>query len=216
MPPDSWPFSLHVDFKQNLSLAPTNSQKRIEGGLDSEKHPLNVERRERDKRSENERVGRRQRQTGSSGGLLIRDSLVSETFELTADLHESIIRLRCAAALIPPCVTRGEERVFLTGSLHRLLRESHRLGIYTQNRQGALTFTLMCLFYANEKSLSNSPIQGKYNADDKHLGSRYSIVMPLLPVPRLYPIIRSFFFHPGLFILESDWPKEANQILLYQ
>lgn len=111
MPPDSRPFSLHVDFKQNLSLAPTNSQKkRIEGGLDSEKHPLNVERRERDKRSENERVGRRQRQTGSSGGLLIRDSLVSETFELTADLHESIIRLRCAAALIPPRVTRGGRR----------------------------------------------------------------------------------------------------------
>lgn len=95
-----------------------------------------MERRERDKRSENEKAGRRQRQTGSSRGLLIRDSLVSETFELTADLHESIIRLRCAAALIPPCVTRGEERVFLTGSLHRQLRESYRLGIYTEPSGG--------------------------------------------------------------------------------
>lgn len=88
-------------------MLPQTAKKRREGGLDSEKHPLNVERRRRDKRSENERVGRRQRQTGSSRGLLIRDSLVSETFELTADLRESIIRLRCAAALIPPCVTRG-------------------------------------------------------------------------------------------------------------
>lgn len=40
-------------------------------------------------------------------GLLIRESLVTVSFEMTADLHKSIIRLRYATALLPPVPLSG-------------------------------------------------------------------------------------------------------------
>lgn len=87
--------------------------------------------RETDKRRENERIEWRRRQTGSSGGLLIRESLVTGNFEMTADLRESIIRLRHATALLPPRATQEGGVCFPRNSIHALQRKSyrrHRLG----------------------------------------------------------------------------------------
>lgn len=60
-----------------------------------------------DKRNENMEWSEEEDRRGSGRGLLIRESLVTESFEMTADLRESIIRLCSATGLLPPAPLRG-------------------------------------------------------------------------------------------------------------
>lgn len=90
---------------QTESLARCRTNTEARKGLDSKKTSIKrVETGEGDRQKERrrERAEWRGRQTGGSRGLLIRESLVTESFEMTADLRESIIRLHYATALLTP------------------------------------------------------------------------------------------------------------------
>ena len=104
-------FPLHVDFKQTVSLALVQTR-RQKKALTAKNSHLTGERGRQIKEVRTRERSEGGRQTGSSRGLLIRESLVTESFEMTADLRESIIRLRYATALLPPVPLRGGVSAF--------------------------------------------------------------------------------------------------------